>query len=301
MFERTNLRRQGTLGLALAAAGAALAAAAPADAGGDFRIVCSFYPVYLHTLNIAGRVPGVGVANLAGAQTGCLHDYALTMAARKTLHAASVLVINGAGMESYLETLRRQQPGLPVIDASRGLELLRDAQGAPNPHLWVSVTGAMAQVGNIAAGLAAADPPHAGAYRRNAADYTAQLITLERRMRAGLAGVRTRKIVTLHEAFPYFAREFGLTVAGVVEREAGSEPAARELAETIALVRRLGLPAVFAEPQYAARSAEAIARASGARVYRLDPVVTGPDDPGAYLAIMDRNLAVLREALGAPP
>ena len=288
------MRQHCIFGLAVAVVTSLAATAA------DVRIVCSFYPIYLHTLNIARDVPGVGVSNLAGAQTGCLHDYALTMAARKTLRAASVLVINGAGMESYLDALRRQQPGLPVVDASRSLDLLWDAQGTPNPHLWVSVDGAMAQATNIAAGLAAADPTHADAYRRNAAAYTAQLRTLQTRMRAGLAGVRTRKIVTLHEAFPYFAREFGLTVAGVIERDPGSEPAARELAETIALVRRLGIPAVFAEPQYAARSAEAIARETGARVYRLDPAVTGPDDPGAYVTIMDHNLAVLREALGAP-
>ncbi len=276
-------------------------ATALSAAADDFRIVCSFYPVYLHTLNIARGLPGVGVSNLAGAQTGCLHDYALTVAARKTLHHAGVLVINGAGMESYLDNLRRQQPDLPVVDASRGLDLLRDSAGVPNPHLWVSVAGAMAQVTNIAAGLAAADPAHAAGYRRNAAAYGAQLQALQARMRTGLAGLRTRRIVTLHEAFPYFAREFDLVVAGVIEREPGSEPAARELAQTIDLVRRLGLPPVFAEPQYAARSAETVARATGSRVYRLDPAVTGADEPGAYVAIMERNLAVLREALGAPP
>ncbi|MEI7436121.1 MAG: zinc ABC transporter substrate-binding protein [bacterium] len=290
-----HINRSGIFGVVVAAV-TAVAAAAP-----EFRIVCSFYPVYLHTLNVARDLPGVDVTNLAGTQTGCLHDYALTMSARKTLHAASVLVINGAGMESYLDGLHRQQPDLSVVDASRGLDLIRDTQGVPNPHLWVSVAGAMAQVTNIAAGLAAADPAHADGYRRNAALYTLRLQALQARMQAGLAGVRTRKIVTLHEAFPYFAREFGLTVAGVIEREPGSEPAARELAETITLVRRLGLPSVFAEPQYAARSAEAVARATGAHVYRLDPAVTGPDDPDAYIAIMNRNLTVLREALGGAP
>ncbi|MFA5205032.1 MAG: zinc ABC transporter substrate-binding protein [Lentisphaeria bacterium] len=287
-----------TIGAVLAAgvlawAGGARAAVEP---GRDFRIMTSFYPMYIHTLNVAGGIPGVTVANLTEPVTGCLHDYQIKSGEMVALSRADAFVVNGLGMEAFLERVVQQQPRLKVIEASRGIDRIGDEHG-DNPHVWVAVSGAIRQVENIAAGLAAADPAHAAAYRANAAAYAAKLRALSQRMHAALDGLPRRDIITLHEAFPYFAREFGLRIAAVVEREPGSEPSAGELADTIRLVRKAGITAVFAEPQYPDRAAQVIARESGATVYVLDPAVSGPPTPDAYLAIMERNLAVLKQAL----
>jgi zinc transport system substrate-binding protein len=118
-------------------------------------------------------------------------------------------------------------------------------------------------------------------------------------MHQALDGLPVREIVTFHEAFPYFASEFGLRIAAVVEREPGSEPSAAELARTVEIVRKSGAKAVFAEPQYPAKAAQAVAREAGVRVSVLDPAVDGAEDPGSYIRTMDANLAVLREALSA--
>ena len=83
----------------------------------------------------------------------------------------------------------------------------------------------------------------------------------------------------------------------VIEREPGSEPSSRELAETIETIKGKKVKALFAEPQYPAKAAETIARETGLKVYTLDPAVTGPDDPDAYIEIMDKNLKVLQQAL----
>ena len=154
---------------------------------------------------------------------------------------------------------------------------------------------------NIADALEEFDPDHAERYRANADAYIARLDALRRRMREGLDGVKNRNIVTLHEAFPYFAREFGLRVVAVIEREPGSEPSARELAQTIDIVRQTGAPALFAEPQYPAKAIDTIAAETGAKVYTLDPAVTGPMEPGAYLGIMETNLETLIAALKEGP
>lgn len=261
-------------------------------------IAASFYPIYLATANVAAGVPGVRVVNLTRPTTGCLHDYQLTPEEMKTLAGAGVLVVNGGGMESFLERVISQQPRLKIIDASQGLELIKDRDGEVNPHVWVSVAGARAQVENIARGLASWDPQNAERYQRNARTYISRLDSLSQRMHRQLQDLRNREIITCHEAFPYFAREFGLTVAAVVEREPGSEPSARELAETIELVRRKKIKALFAEPQYPSGAAQAIARETGAQVYILDPLATGPqDDLDYYLTAMERNLKVLGEAL----
>ncbi|MBU1855855.1 MAG: metal ABC transporter substrate-binding protein [Verrucomicrobia bacterium] len=260
------------------------------------RIVTSFYPIYLATLNVARDIPGVEVINMTRPLTGCLHDYQMTPRDLVTLEKADIFVVNGAGMETFLDKAIQQVPRLKLIQASEGIPLLVTA-GVVNPHVWVSVTAHMQQVENIAAGLEQLDPDHADLYRKNARAYLAKLDTLRATMRAGLQNVRTRDIITFHEAFPYFAREFGLTVVAVIEREPGSEPNARELAQAITLVKKTGIKAIFAEPQYSAKAADAIARETGTTVYRLDPVVTGPMAPDTYLTIMKANLQTLEKAL----
>jgi zinc transport system substrate-binding protein len=260
------------------------------------RIVASFYPIYLATLNVAGGIDGVEVVNLARPSAGCLHDYQLTPADLGLLARASVLVINGAGMESFLDKARRQAPGLRIINASEGIRLLPGREGE-NPHVWLSLSNALAQAQNIAGGLARLDPAHAPRYEQNAAAYCRKLEALRERLRAGLRDIRVREIVTFHEAFSYFAEEYNLKVVAVIAREPGSEPSARELAELIGTVKKTGVKALFAEPQYSAKAAETIARETGAKVHSLDPVVTGPLKADAYLTIMDQNLFELRKAL----
>lgn len=260
------------------------------------RVVASFHPIAIATLNVVGHAPGVTVVSMAREQTGCLHDYQMTTRDMVTLTSADVFVINGAGMETFLDKATRQAPRMKVIDASRGIDLLSE-DGKPNPHVWVSVSRHIQQVATIAAGLAAADPARAALYRENAAAYTNRLGDLHRRMQAGLADLRSRDMVTFHEAFPYLADEFNLHIVTVIARDPGSEPNGRELVETIQTIRRTGVKALFAEPQYSAKVAATIARETGATVYMLDPVVTGPLAPDAYIQAMEKNLATLQQAL----
>ena len=273
----------------------------PKKAAGTVTILTSFHPMHIMALNIAGGVPGVTVQNLTQPTAGCLHDYQLSPQELAALADADILVVNGAGMESFLAKAISQYPQLKLVEASRGLDLIlakpAGEDGAANPHVWVSPAGAMAQVRKIADGLARADPTHAAQYHANANAYLTRLEALGKKMHAELDALPNRRIVTMHEAFPYFAREFNLAIASVIEREPGSEPSAGELAETITAVRASGIKAVFAEPQYPAKAAEAIARETGATVYTLDPAVTGPAEADSYLKTMNQNLDVLRRAL----
>ncbi|MGE5544989.1 MAG: metal ABC transporter substrate-binding protein [Bacillota bacterium] len=260
-------------------------------------IATSFYPIYIMTRNVTHDIPGVEVVNITRTVTGCLHDYHLTTSDLKRLHEADILVVNGAGMESFLDQAARQRPGLKIVNASRGISLLKDRHGEENAHVWVSVSLAMKQVQNIADQLAGLDIKNGPAYQENASRYISELKALRTEMHEELEQIPNRDIVTFHEAFPYFAHEFGLNIVAVVEREPGSEPSAAELAETIEIIRQSGVKAIFVEPQYSTKAAETIARETGSRIYTLDPVVSGPDDPGAYIEIMRRNLQVLVEAL----
>lgn len=274
---------------------------AAGDGQDGLHVVTSFFPVYVAVINVTDGVPGVTVTNMTEPQTGCLHDYSLRPSDLRLLEKADVFIVNGAGMESFLEDVVSQRDGLQVIEAAAGIPAIMEENGEENPHVWVSLSNMAAYVRNIAEGLAALDGKNAELYRKNAGLYIDKVETLKQEMHRELDALDNRDIITFHEAFPYFAEEFGLNIVAVVEREPGTEPTPKELADIIGLVRQTGVRALFAEPQYSSGAMEAIAGETGAVVYTLDPVVTGesvPEAKDAYLDAMRQNMETLKEALG---
>lgn len=281
-----------------------------AQTDGQKVIVTSFYPMYILTQNVAAGIDGVTVQNMAEQNVGCLHDYQLQTRDMVTLEGADALVINGGGMEQFMDKVMTLREDLPVIDASEGIEMLpsvsehdhddhddHDHEGeVMNAHVWLDPSLAMVQVQNIAEGLANADPDHADAYRSNAEAYILKLEQLKAEIAEQLAPYAGREIITFHEAFTYFAEAFGLHVAGVIATEPGEEPSTRDIADTCDLVNTLGIRTLFVEPQYPQKAAQTIARETGASIYTLDPCVSGDGSMESYEDIMRENARVLTEA-----
>lgn len=285
----------------------------PAKESSRLKLLASFYPIAIMALNITDGVEGVAVESMAQQQTGCLHDFQMTTADMKKAETADAFLINGAGMEGFLDKISDQLPELPVIDSSAGIPLIASGedhhhdggeghdhdQEDYNPHLWVSITNCMEQVRNLSEGIIALDPEHEAEYRENTETYLEKLSALRDKMHSALDHVKNKDIITFHEAFPYFAEEFGLHIAAVINREPDSQPSAKELADTIRLVRETGVKALFVEPLYPETSADIIAAETGAQVYVLDPAVSGEWDKNAYLTAMESNLQVLAQALNS--
>ena len=266
---------------------------------GKIKIVTSFYPIYIDAINVAGNIPGVEVVNLTAPQTGCLHDYQLTTENLKTLENADIFITNGLGMENFIDKVTAERKDLKIIDASKGIDPIEE-NGEVNPHVWMSVTYSMAQVKNIISGLCEIDPDNAEHYRKNGLEYVNSLTTLRDDMHMTLDILPNKDIVTFHEAFPYFAKEFKLNIVGVIEHEPGTEPTPQELAETIEKVNSLPVKVIFTEPQYSPKAAETVATETGAGIYTLDPIVTGdavPENADAYLNTMLQNMMTLLKAL----
>jgi zinc transport system substrate-binding protein len=218
-------------------------------------------------------------------------------------------------MESYLDTVTAQFPKLLIVDASQNIPLL-DSQGGnehiheagaafdeheDNAHIWLDAKNAITMVENLRNGLQSAYPEYSDALKQNAAAYIQRLGALDAELKAGLGGLPHKDIVTFHEAFPYFAKAYGLHVAAVVNREPGEALSPAQLADLAELVKTLGLPPLFTEPQYPDLAARTLAAETGAKVYGLDPLVTGPMDDKALTAYEDgmrKNMKVLVQALG---
>ncbi|MCU6736231.1 metal ABC transporter substrate-binding protein [Diplocloster agilis] len=279
---------------------------------GTLEVVTSFYPMYIAAENVIGDIPGVQLTNMTGPQTGCLHDYQLSPEDMQTLSGADVFIINGGGIESFLDTVLKNYPGLPVITASDGIAMLEmktfgagheedghegHDHGDENPHVWMDVSKYMQEVDNIAGGLASLDPVHAEQYRQNAEAYRKKLEPL--RVEASKITGKTGQanIIIFHDSFAYFADAYGLQVAEVIEIEEDNTLSAGQLAHLMQVIKEKEVQLLFVEKQYSTKVAEAVAKESGAKVYVLDSLVTGDGDPDSYIRGMEENLAVLREAL----
>jgi zinc transport system substrate-binding protein len=266
----------------------------------DLKIVSSFYPIYITLINITKDIDGISVTNMTEPQTGCLHDYTLTIGDMKKLEDADIFVINGAGMEGFLEDITSEMTGFNVIDASEGLELLEGHhEGDANPHIWVSISGCIEQTKNIANRLAELDKENSEKYLNNMNEYVEKLEVLKKQMHDELRDLPNRKIVTFHEAFPYFAKEFDLDIKAVMSEESGHGAETGKLKEVIDIVKKNKIKALFTEPQYHSETAQIISRETGAQIYTLDPIVTGNanGDRDAYIKKMTANMLVLKEAL----
>ena len=283
----------------------------PVHALGQTVIVTSFYPLWLFTLNLTEDLPDVTVRNLAAPDTGCLHDYQLQTADMKALAEADAFLVNGAGMESFLPLISDAFPDLPVIVASEGIPLLKDSDVPEigeaeeedtevNAHLWLDAGRAALMCEQLSEGLKQVLPDRADAVQANLDRYTERLLALDETLRAGLADLPRRDIITFHEAFPYFAEAYGLRVAAVVNHEPGEPLTPVQLAGIVEAIRTMGSIPLFVEAQYEDLSARTISQETGAPVYMLDPVVTGPESDvplDYYETVMLSNMKTLQEAL----
>ncbi|PRX97951.1 anchored repeat ABC transporter, substrate-binding protein [Allonocardiopsis opalescens] len=147
------------------------------------------------------------------------------------------------------------EPGTPVWELPQAV-LGRHVHGEIDPHLWQNVLNTKSYVNVIRDTLAEVDPDGADLYRENAAAYLAELDELHAYVGERLAGIpeENRQLITTHDAFGYLADAYGMSVAGFVVPVPGQEPSAAQVAELAETIAELGVPAVFVEPNLAARA-----------------------------------------------
>lgn len=268
-------------------------------------IVTSFLPIQSHTAAIAGD--NASVSQLLSQETGP-HDFQLKPADVKKVADADLFIINGAGIEGWLEELVRKlgRKKPVVIDASKGASLLaspkeiqtgsRDSGYGENPHVWLDPLIARQQVANILRALQRADSPNAKAYAHNAKAYLTRLRQLDEDFRTAMDSLPNKNLVTFHDAFPYLARRYGLNYVGYISEFPEKDPTPRQLATLIDRIKAHRIGVLFAEANYAPRLLKRVATQSGAKVSQLDTLEVGQGHATAYLDRMRANLAALREA-----
>jgi zinc/manganese transport system substrate-binding protein len=270
-----------------------LAAFSPAAAAPKMDIA-SFSTVLTE---IAQRVGGEHVVVYGLVRPGIdPHEYEPTPADLQEVSGARLILTNGRHLENYLNKLQAASGGradlLKVGDALSGL--------TADPHWWNSVLYVEQATRIVREKLCALDPADAADFARNAQSYLTSLEDLERWARRKVAELPRdrRKLVTSHEAFEYFSREFGFTLSAIEGVNSESEPSNRHVAELIDRIKKQNIKAIFVESTLNPKVTAEITRETGAKIGgTLYADGLGPGEAGSYAGMFRHNVSTIVDAL----
>jgi len=277
-----------------------LPAAAHAE---KLKVVASFSILGDMVHEVAGDV--IDLKTLVG-PNGDAHVYEPTPADAKAIAHADLVIVNGLGFEGWLERLIASSGYKgPVVVASKGIAPLAfKSEGlTQDPHAWQSLANGKIYIANIRDALVKTDGTRAGMYRIKAARYLQQLTMLEAWVKAEIAQVPPpqRKVITSHDAFQYFARDYGVTFIAPLGISTESEASAADIAKLLDQIRAQYIRALFMENISDARLIRQLETDGDAYVggTLYSDALSPPDGPAAsYTAMFHHNVTQLLEGMG---
>lgn len=265
---------------------------------GNFKIVTSFYPMYVIMMNLVEGVPHVALANMAKPQTGCLHDYQLRPQDLVALEGADLFVANGGDMEEFLDDVLESRQDMAVAYAMDGLseeELIEGEETDYNPHTWMSAKLYKEEVAYLAQALSQADPANGERYLENEKAYLDRIDEMLAKHEDLSARTFQGGAILLHESFAYLAADYGIPISGSLEVEKDSGFSAGELKEIIEEARAFGAAYIYSDDQYSGRISELLKEELGLRILTLGSGVSGEYDKDSWIDMMDHDLSCLSE------
>ena len=243
------------------------------------------------------------------------HTFEPTPSMAKLMAGADLIIINGLFLEEPTLALAESNKKDDVVILALGDRSVTpdewqfdftfpESAGHPNPHLWPDPNLGLRYAELVQDRLAALDPDNAAYYAGNLEIFRGKVEKMDQAIRAAVATVPegNRKLLTYHDSWAYFAKQYGMEVIGAVQPSNFSQPSVREVAELIDQVKELGLPAVFGSEVFSSDVLEAIASEADAQFIddlADDDLPGKPGDPGhTYLGLMKQNLAAMIPALG---
>jgi ABC-type Zn uptake system ZnuABC Zn-binding protein ZnuA len=289
----------------------AVSEGSPAGSG-RMKVVTTVAPITSLAENIVGTAADVEGIVPEGVSS---HEYEPPPSIAALLAEADIIFVNGLQLEEptfeLAEANKRdevemvQLGDMTITEAEWKFDFsFPESEGNPNPHLWPNPAHAGRYAEVIHERMVALDPANKDTYDRNYAELDRRLDSLIAAMEAATATVpeQSRKLVTYHDSWAYWAPVYGFTVIGAVQPSDFAEPSAQEIARIIDQVRDEGVPAIFGSEVYPSDVLEQIADEAGARFIddlRDDDL---PGEPGGdrhtYIGLMVQNMEIMLPALG---
>ncbi|UPT85992.1 metal ABC transporter substrate-binding protein [Bradyrhizobium barranii subsp. apii] len=273
--------------------------ASPLHAAERLNVVASFSILGDFVRNVGGD--RVDVTTLVGPDSD-VHVYTPAPSDAKRIADAKLVIVNGLGLEGWLPRLVQSAGSkAQVVTVSAGIVPLKLGSAA-DPHAWQSVPNARIYVSDIANALAATDPDDAEFFRARAKAYLDKLEALDREVREAVAKIppERRKVISTHDAFGYFAAEYGVQFVAPLGVSTETEPSARDIAAIIGQIKAQKIPAVFLENISDDRLIRRIAAETGAKVggTLISDGLTGEKGLApTYIDMVRHNIKALTSAL----
>ncbi len=280
------------------------------------NVIASFSILGDMTKNVGGD--RVAVTSMVG-PNGDAHVYEPTPADAKALSQADLVIINGLGMEGWMERLIKTSGYKgPVVVATKGIKPLEasaeeehEKPGAKHehkhehkidPHAWQNLANGQIYVDNIAAGLSQVDPAGASVYKASAAAYKAKLADLDKWVKTEFSTIPKpkRRIITSHDAFGYLGAAYGITILSPMGVSTESEPSAGGVAKLIQQIRKEKIKAVFIENVSDPRLVEQISKESGVKLggELYSDALSKPEGPApTYIDMFKNNVTKMVAAM----
>jgi zinc/manganese transport system substrate-binding protein len=228
------------------------------------------------------------------------------------LNHADVLIEGGAELElGWLPTLldgarnTKLEAGKPGhVMASEGIQLLEvpttldrskgDIHAAGNPHFMTDPQSGKVVAEHIARVFSALDPKSQSTYQSNLEKFNSALDAKMTEWTKLLAPYKGKEVVCYHNSWPYFAKRFGLDMDVFLEPKPGIPPTPSHLAEVITKMKADNINTIIVEPYLSRKTAEAVARHTGATVVDVESM---PTEKESYVEWMDKLVKSIASGL----
>lgn len=259
------------------------------------KIVTSFYPMYIIAENITDGAENIELLNMADVNVGCLHDYTLTTEDMKKVENADIFIMNGLGMESFIEKILTSNQDMNIIDSSTEAQNVILSEDGVNAHIWTSIDNYILQVKYISKELINKNQENAEVYQKNTDEYVQKLEELKNEFETKLQNLDGKKAICLNEVFGYMGQELGMEMTTIATDHEESTMSADMLSSIIDKVKQENIQIIIIDKNDNKANAETIANETGAKILELNSGMTGELDKDAYINQIRENLNVLEQ------
>ena len=259
----------------------------------NLKIVTSFYPMYIMTMNITNGVEDVQVSNMAENYVGCIHDYTLKTEDLKKFENANIFVENGYGMEAFSQKIIDSYPQVKIIESAKGItDVIKEESGDVNAHFWTSIDNYILQVQEIANQLSNIDSKNGDTYKNNANTYIQKLNDLKNSYEDKIESLKGKKVISLNESFSYLFKTLGIEEILIETDHEQSSLSAETVKNVIDKMNDENINSIIIAENDNEQNAKAIAEETGAKVYKLKDGMSGDNSLDSYINEMKYNFEI---------
>lgn len=258
------------------------------------KILTSFYPIYIMTLNITKGANNVEVSNMAEKLTGCIHDYTLTTTDLRKFEDADIFIQNGAGLERFTDKITSSYGNVKIISAAENVtNFIYSDDGESNSHIWLSIDNYKNEVQEIANELSKIDSKNADTYLENCNSYLQKLDELQEKFKQ--LNLQNQKAICLNESLEYLLRENNIDETLVETDHEQASISAKMVKDIISKMNEENIDAIFIDKNDSDKLALVLQNETDAKIYVLDSGMNGKEDLNSYIETMTKNYEILKE------